>query len=78
MVVGIKRWWRWWRSPEMVVVVEWRRLAYSAKVALALALVSLSVLLQEVFEEIGNNALWAILTVIVVFEFTIGKNPKSP
>ena len=52
--------------------VEWRRVAYSVKVALALALVSLSVLLREVSERIGNNALWAILTVVVVFEFTIG------
>ena len=52
--------------------VEWRRVAYSVKVALALTLVSLSVLLREVSERIGNNALWAILTVVVVFEFTIG------
>ena len=67
---------RWWRRVTSFVFVkrevEWRRVAYSAKVALALSLVSLSVLLQEVFKEIGNNALWAILTVIVVFEFTVG------
>ncbi|KAH7285577.1 hypothetical protein KP509_33G034800 [Ceratopteris richardii] len=52
--------------------VDWRRAAHSLKVGLALALVSLSVLLQNVFDKLGPNALWAILTVVVVFEYSVG------
>lgn len=51
---------------------DWRRVTHSAKVGLALALVSLCVLLQDVFDKLGHNALWAILTVVVIFEYSVG------
>ncbi|MCO5603938.1 hypothetical protein L7F22_058094 [Adiantum nelumboides] len=61
---------RWWKRVK--VATDWRRVAHAAKVGLALALVSLSVLLQNVFDKLGPNALWAILTVVIIFEYTVG------
>ncbi|KAI5055439.1 hypothetical protein GOP47_0028960 [Adiantum capillus-veneris] len=62
---------RSWRK-RVKAAADWRRVAHAAKVGLALALVSLSVLLQDVFDKLGPNALWAILTVVVIFEYTVG------
>uniref|UniRef100_A0ACD5VBY8 Uncharacterized protein n=1 Tax=Avena sativa TaxID=4498 RepID=A0ACD5VBY8_AVESA len=48
-----------------------RRPVFAAKVGLALALISLLVFLREP-REIASHSVWAILTVVVVFEFSIG------
>jgi hypothetical protein len=45
---------------------------HSLKMAVALTLVFLLVLLDAPYRIFGNHAIWAIMTVIVVFEFTIG------
>lgn len=57
-----------------------RRVSYSLKVASALTLVSLTLLLPQILEfevdvRVGDNAVWAIFTVVVVFEFTVGTLP---
>ncbi|PNY06190.1 aluminum-activated malate transporter 12-like protein [Trifolium pratense] len=49
-----------------------RRIIHSLKVGLALALVSLLYLMEPLFKGIGNNAMWAVMTVVVVMEFTAG------
>ncbi|KAK2405568.1 aluminum-activated malate transporter [Trifolium repens] len=49
-----------------------RRLVHSLKVGLALALVSLLYLTEPLFKGIGENAMWAVMTVVVVMEFTAG------
>uniref|UniRef100_A0ACD6AEX1 Uncharacterized protein n=1 Tax=Avena sativa TaxID=4498 RepID=A0ACD6AEX1_AVESA len=48
-----------------------RRPVFAAKVGLALALISLLVFLREP-RAIASHSVWAILTVVVVFEFSIG------
>ncbi|CAI9107905.1 OLC1v1007387C1 [Oldenlandia corymbosa var. corymbosa] len=48
------------------------RVIHSVKVGISLVLVSLLYLLDPLFEDIGENAMWAIMTVVVVFEFTAG------
>ncbi|CAM0944378.1 unnamed protein product [Alopecurus aequalis] len=48
-----------------------RRPVFAAKVATALALITLLVFLREPSDIVGHSV-WAILTVVVVFEFSIG------
>ncbi|CAH9134220.1 unnamed protein product [Cuscuta epithymum] len=49
-----------------------RRLIHAVKVGLSLTLVSLLYLLEPLFKEVGQNAIWAVMTVVVVLEFTAG------
>ncbi|XP_027364826.1 aluminum-activated malate transporter 12-like [Abrus precatorius] len=49
-----------------------RRVVHSLKVGMALTLVSLLYLMEPLFKGIGKNAMWAVMTVVVVMEFTVG------
>ncbi|KAK9266947.1 hypothetical protein L1049_027206 [Liquidambar formosana] len=49
-----------------------RRAVHSLKVGLSLTLVSLLYLMEPLYEGIGQNAIWAVMTVVVVLEFTAG------
>ncbi|KAK7343297.1 hypothetical protein VNO77_11940 [Canavalia gladiata] len=49
-----------------------RRVIHSLKVGMALTLVSLLYLMEPLFKGIGKNAMWAVMTVVVVMEFTVG------
>jgi hypothetical protein len=69
---------RWWGAACGAVAELWtfaradpRKPVFAGKVALALALISLLVFLREP-RDIVSHSIWAILTVVVVFEFSIG------
>ncbi|XP_057535082.1 aluminum-activated malate transporter 2-like [Amaranthus tricolor] len=49
-----------------------RRVIYSLKVGLALTLVSLFYYFQPLYNTFDDSATWAIITVVVVFEYTVG------
>ncbi|XP_028219700.1 aluminum-activated malate transporter 12-like [Glycine soja] len=49
-----------------------RRVVHALKVGMALTLVSLLYLMEPLFKGIGKNAMWAVMTVVVVMEFTVG------
>ncbi|XP_020697093.1 aluminum-activated malate transporter 12-like [Dendrobium catenatum] len=49
-----------------------RRVIHALKVGVALTLVSFLYLLETLFEGVGQNAMWAVITVVVVLEFTAG------
>lgn len=49
-----------------------RRVIHAFKVGLSLTLVSLLYLMGPMFKGIGENAIWAVMTVVVVLEFTAG------
>lgn len=49
-----------------------RRVAHSLKVGLALALVSVAYFVTPLFNGLGVSAIWAVLTVVVVMEYTVG------
>ncbi|GAB2227555.1 hypothetical protein Droror1_Dr00009378 [Drosera rotundifolia] len=49
-----------------------RKVVFAAKMGLALSLISLLILWKGSINFIGDNAIWAIMTVVVVFEFSIG------
>ncbi|KAF8647628.1 hypothetical protein HU200_065263 [Digitaria exilis] len=49
-----------------------RRVAHSFKVGLALTLVSVLYYVTPLFNGFGGSAMWAVLTVVIVMEFTVG------
>lgn len=64
------------RFPSMVWKLgheDPRRVIHSFKVGFSLTLVSLLYLLEPLFQGIGQSAIWAVMTVVVVLEFTAGK-----
>jgi len=50
-----------------------RRVYHSLKVAFALTLVSLFYYSRPLYDGFGVAGMWAVLTVVVVFEFSVGK-----
>jgi hypothetical protein len=52
-----------------------RRVTHSLKVGLALTLVSVLYYVRPIFNNWGLSTLWAVLTVAVVMEYTVGKPP---
>ncbi|KAF4358032.1 hypothetical protein F8388_008540 [Cannabis sativa] len=67
------------RFPKIVWKTMWkvgkedpRRVIHALKVGLSLTLVSLLYLMEPLFDGIGSNAIWAVMTVVVVLEFTAG------
>lgn len=67
-----------WRASEFIKNIKKigeddpRRIVHSAKVGLALTLVSFFYYLRPLYNGFGQAGMWAILTVVVVFEFTVG------
>ncbi|KAI4313315.1 hypothetical protein L6164_026305 [Bauhinia variegata] len=61
-----------WRTTRKVGREDPRRVIHSLKVGLALTLVSLLYLMEPLFKGVGQNAMWAVMTVVVVMEFTAG------
>lgn len=53
-----------------------RQLTHSIKVGIALVLVSLLYLVDSLYAKVGENAMWAIMTVVVIFEFSAGGVPS--
>ncbi|XP_059627042.1 aluminum-activated malate transporter 2-like [Cornus florida] len=49
-----------------------RRIIHSLKVGLALTFVSLIYYFHPLYQNFGVSAMWAVLTVVVVFEFSVG------
>lgn len=50
-----------------------RRIIHSVKVGFAIALVSLVYYFDPIYDGFGVSAMWAVITVVVVFEFSVGK-----
>ncbi|KAJ4899971.1 Aluminum-activated malate transporter 12 [Raphanus sativus] len=49
-----------------------RRVIHALKVGISLTLVSLLYLMEPLFKDIGSTAIWAVMTVVVVLEFSAG------
>lgn len=51
-----------------------RRVIHSLKVGVALTVVSLFYYSRPLYNGFGDAGIWAVLTVVVVFEFTVGES----
>ncbi|GMN48778.1 hypothetical protein TIFTF001_017945 [Ficus carica] len=51
---------------------DMRKLIHSAKVGAALVLISFLYLLDPLYNQVGDNAMWAVMTVVVMFDFYAG------
>lgn len=49
-----------------------RKVVFAAKMGLSLSIVSLLIFFREPLKNVGQYSIWAILTVVVVFEFSVG------
>ena len=63
----VRRWTTWWLE------IDWRKLFHPLKGGLVLGMVSCVLLSKDVYNALGKNVIWAILTVVVVFESTVGR-----
>lgn len=54
-----------------------RRIMHSLKVGVSLSLVSIFYYYQPLYDNFGVSAMWAVMTVVVVFEYTVGEFPTS-
>ncbi|XP_029123136.1 aluminum-activated malate transporter 12 [Elaeis guineensis] len=61
-----------WQNALKVGREDTRRVVHAVKVGVALTSVSFLYLLEPLFEGVGENAMWAVITVVVVLEFTAG------
>ncbi|EPS71908.1 hypothetical protein M569_02848, partial [Genlisea aurea] len=69
----------WWKNASAIAITSYemgrsdpRKVVFAAKVGLALSLVSLLIFFKEPSTYITKHYVWAILSVVVVFEFSIG------
>lgn len=62
----------WFAIVRYAATLDKKKTIHSIKVGLALAVVSLLFVVQPLYEQVGDNAMWAIMTVVVVFEFSAG------
>ncbi|KAK1382289.1 Aluminum-activated malate transporter 10 [Heracleum sosnowskyi] len=49
-----------------------RKFAHGLRVGVALCVVSLFYYMRPLYNGVGGNAIWAVMTVVVVFEYTVG------
>ncbi|MFS7929647.1 putative aluminum-activated malate transporter [Helianthus anomalus] len=74
---GIKKWWInvWWHLVNAYNMgrSDPRKFKFGVKSGLAFAIVSLLTYVTEPVQLISENIIWAILTVILIFEWNVGK-----
>ncbi|PON47944.1 Aluminum-activated malate transporter [Trema orientale] len=62
----------WIRSVWEFAKEDSNRVTFSLKVGLAVLFVSLLILFRAPYEVFGTNIIWSILTVAIMFEYTVG------
>lgn len=74
LIVGfVMKIWNFIMKAWNIGVNEPKKFVHCLKVGTALSLVSLFYYMRPLYAGVGGNAMWAVMTVVVVFEYTIGK-----
>ncbi|PIN24541.1 putative membrane protein [Handroanthus impetiginosus] len=68
----ISKIWGFFQRAWKLAVNEPKKVMHCVKVGIALSLVSIFYYMRPLYEGVGGNAMWAIMTVVVVFEYTVG------
>ncbi|KAK4418492.1 Aluminum-activated malate transporter 10 [Sesamum alatum] len=68
----LNKFWGFLQRAWKIAVNEPNKLMHCLKVGLALSLVSLFYYMRPLYEGVGGNAMWAVMTVVVVSEYTVG------
>jgi hypothetical protein len=68
--------WKFLKRAWDIGVDDPRKVIHCLKVGMALTVVSLFYFMRPLYKGVGGNAMWAIMTVVVVFENTVGKYSK--
>lgn len=61
-----------WYSIAKYIEQHEKKVIYSIKVGIALILVSLIYLLDPLYKRVGESSIWAIMTVVVIYDFYAG------
>lgn len=68
--------WKFLEKAWGLGVEDPRKVVHGLKAGMALTVVSLFFYVRPLYQGFGANAMWAIMTVVVVFENTVGKYLK--
>ena len=71
----ISKIWRFLEKAWNLGVAEPKKVIHCLKVGLALSFVSVFYYMRPLYEGVGGNAMWAVMTVVVVYEYTMGRYP---
>lgn len=61
------------KKIKKIAIDDPRRIAHAIKVGLTLTLVSTLYYITPLYDGFGESSVWAVLTVVVVMEYTAGK-----
>ncbi|KAL8494868.1 hypothetical protein ACS0TY_019149 [Phlomoides rotata] len=64
--------WGFLEKAWKIAVNEPKKVVHCVKVGMALSLVSLFYYMRPLYDGVGGTAMWAVMTVVVVFEYTVG------
>lgn len=64
--------WKFLEKAWGIANSEPKKVVHGLKVGLALTIVSIFYYMRPLYEGVGGNAMWAIMTVVVTFESTVG------
>ncbi|XP_022721831.1 aluminum-activated malate transporter 10-like [Durio zibethinus] len=65
--------WMFLKRAWAIAANDPRKVIHCIKVGLALTIVSLFYFMRPLYDGVGRNAMWAVMTVVVVFEPTVGE-----
>ncbi|CAI9764135.1 unnamed protein product [Fraxinus pennsylvanica] len=73
LIVGfVSRIWKFLEKAWSLAVREPKKAIHGLKVGMALSIISLFYYMRPLYNGVGGNAMWAVMTVVVVFEYTVG------